>query len=389
MPLARELDRLELFLRNGDAVWVVNYEGALDVDALFRSYSELCRRHPVLLARIQPHKFGCTLHVPAENNPDFVVLHGDEECLQHAAVQNLDDTKSVARIVVIETTETAGYVLNVMSHSIADGANLFAMQNELWQVYTRIFNGLAVAPKIGASLPRSPCELLEERWGRGTTSAYPLSDPAYEELREFQGFLPRIVLGPDETNRMLQAARSHRISLRSFMCGGIVSLLRSYRKGASRVPMQCHSVLDLRRVVTPSVSPTETTNFLAFQHANVLVAKNAKPVEIGREVSSQLDKFSVGDPLLPEAPYLEDPALQTDVNNIGMLKPLDSPSGLKLKDRRPLVPWRPDARQSRYHFYTEGKHMTIMYNFPRTWSGSQQNEHSNELKCVLKEMCVE
>lgn len=346
--LQRYLDTEEISM-TGSAPWLVaEYQGQIDEDALARSFEMLCARHPVLRALIRHDACGYLLYVPSYHHPEFMVLDGDENTLQHEVnEQSWDPAHALARLILI-SNKTRGFVALRADHAIVDGHSMGAMFAELWDLYTGIIDGTEISVDPGGSLPSSGFALLEQRLGEIQTQPSPGRAETAATLEVCEALQRRIQLSEEDTSRLVAAARVLGTSVHALVCGAILVALRVQGSSTEPTPMACWSMVDLRNRVHPPVEATETTSF-GFRHkAELTVPLNGNPVTIGREIKEQLETAIARRELPPpDLSLLYSANLNTSlerhlatimVSNVGVIPRLAQPSNVVITDL--LIPTR-------------------------------------------------
>lgn len=347
LTLQRYLDDIEVRMMNAAPAQVAEYQGKLDREGLTRAFELLCVKYPVLRGRIRHDGHGYLLYVPPDHYPELVVLDGDVSTLRREANGLWDPARTVAQLILVRR-ETGGFVALRADHAIVDGRSWTAMFAELWRLYTDIVNGRDVSVEPGLSLPSSPYELLEQR--RGGIQSEPSSGPAATPNLPgyFKRLEGRVRLTEEDTSRLIASARAQKTSVHAFVCGAIVVALRDQGESSDPTPIVCLSFIDLRNRVTPPVAATESANLLSIHRATVTVPANANPVEIGREIKTQLDSASARGELRLINPSkvassgsetsVRDRFATVGVTNLGAVSRFDQPEELTITDWFRVVP---------------------------------------------------
>lgn len=340
MTLQRYLDNQEAQFIPAAGMLAVEYSGHVDEEALERAFDKVCIHHPVLRARIRSVGGRLLLYVPADYRRGIEVLDGDEYTLRCVANESWDVSHAVAQLVLIRGA-SRGYVALRLSVSITDGGLIRAALAELWRFYTDLVNGTEVSVEPGVSLPASPIDLLQRRAGVRLTPSLvdPTSSP---DAIEFSSPIERRVVLPDtDTTSLVNRAHQLKTSVHALLCGAVLVALRDCGRPTQPTPMVCWSPINLRSRVDPPVSATEVTSFGIRHRTELVVAKNADPVSVGREVKQQIDtaiarrelsQEPIQSPPAPVDTSLEQRLATVLVSNAGVTPRFSQPAGLTITD---------------------------------------------------------
>lgn len=289
--LQRNLDELEAGMMKYGGTFAVQCHGHVDVNAVCRAFRLLCRRHPVLLARIRSENGRYVLYVPRDAEPKIEVWEGDSHTLRSAGNAPWDPVRGVAMLIIV-TSPRRSFIGLRADHAIVDGHALERMLRELLVLVVELMAGKRVTVPRREFLPRSPVELWSERSLKreAKLKAYKGSVRKHAGDGEKSGTRERIVaLDEGETWRLLATARKSDVSVHGLLCGAILLALRLDDPIADAKLMMCISLVDLRQRVQPQVGALETTNFLGYQVSEVAVSRNSDPILIGREIRAQIE----------------------------------------------------------------------------------------------------
>lgn len=352
MPtLRRYLDGCEAPHVNAAPAHVAEYHGTLADGLLRAAFDALCRRYPLLCARVHAtagERY--VLSVSPGDRPEFVTVDGDEATLFGAVFGPWDAENAVARLIHVRG-EAGGFVGLRIDHSVVDGHSMRAIFDDLWCVYGELAGGAEIAElsvAVRPALPRSPAELLRERWFA--------PDPARDRrpggnpgrviglrVRPHQGYLR---LDRWDTSRLLTAARERGTTVHALICGAILVAQCAYGipEPTGPVRMVCLSPVNLRNRVSPPVGVTETTTFTRIHRAELGIPVDQDPVVVGRQLKRQLDRAIVDRDLLSVADLPDALATPVDtpldqrlaiaqVSNNGVVHaPLNPPPGVRITD---------------------------------------------------------
>lgn len=377
--LERYLTSIEAQFKGITAIPTVSYEGRIDEGILARALERLCRRHPVLSARIETDQHGQLLRAQPSLGTKLVVLDGDEGTLGELANTPLNPSTAVAQVVLVRNS-VGGLLGFRLDHSIVDASSAMSMFRELMEIYQSILNGVDPPPNPHLGIPVSPVDLLKERW-LSDDSTTEVEKPSFraEPVVTCRAINRSISLGVRETEQLVDAARKHETTVHALVCGVILSSLRDqfceFSKRAE--PMVCWSVVDLRRHVKPPVEATETTVFLGYHKADLSIPINADIGAVACDIRSQLDIALAGrkvslnpadvltyDMHRSRTPY----CTSIFVTNGGIIPSVPSPPGLQIRE---FVLPHPNEMVARrpipYRVLTYNSELKIMYSFPSSF----------------------
>lgn len=381
--LHRRLDILEKEMVLGrPQAFNIAFHGTIDVFAMNHAWNAICVRHPVLQGKIIEDSDGYALDSRPGDIPILFVCDGDENRLREEVFKPWNMEEALARLVLIRSRE-GGFLSLLFDHAIADATAIFSLLKKLWSLYSDILGGRDVSMKEICSLPRPPTELLRDRWGKVDIEEIQTPDatsfervpPAEDQIEPIHR---RLHLKREETTRLRKASRAHRISIHSLLCGAILVALRGQGVGQGSALMACWSMVDLRGRVDPPISPTETTNCLAFQLSEVLVGSD--PLEVSSMVNRQIESdiarkrvsFLMSSLRASRVQTeLEQHTANTSINNLRIVETFTQPSSLEITDFFITPP-----RYSTTPFPTHGAstydgHLSIFSSYPSTLFSSE------------------
>lgn len=295
VTLQRRLDDIEVHHLRAAPAYVAEYDGTVDDDALARSFRLLCARYPVLRARIGTADHDRIMRVVPGHHPDFVTGNGGEDSLLREVFGEWDPARAVVRLMNIRCA-TGGFVALRIDHAIIDGYGLRTMFDELWHIYYAVLSRSAVAVGNVDSLPAPPSAVLAQRWSHSAVSPPSTRGDCLDQrsggavqrrVRPIQGY---IRLDPNDTSRLVSAARAHRTSVHALICGAVLTAQRDHGpQGCIPARMRCLSPVNIRQRLVPPVAVADTTCLVGTHVADVSVSSAANPVDVGRTVKAQLD----------------------------------------------------------------------------------------------------
>ncbi|MGW1073680.1 phthiocerol/phthiodiolone dimycocerosyl transferase family protein [Streptomyces sp. NPDC002537] len=345
------------------AVLSCTVRGDLDEELLAAAFAAKVAEHPSLAARIGQHD-GAYAFQPLDDAdlPRLVVRPGGPTALMDEHNTPLPDGGHLVRAALLRGTTEHTFVLSV-DHTVTDGHSAIALHDAVWRAYAALADGLPLPAAAPGGLPAPATDRLpavtEEETERylarrvERTRRLPITALPYEAAGTGQPAgrhkvdVRRVLLGPDETARLLRHAKETGVSVH-----GLVSsaLLRTVRRrlgdGPGAKALGCMSPVDLRSRVTPPLA-REVMVPAVTSYLDVLeVAEDTDPLELGRQVVEHLhDAIERGD-YTHEARILgqvvRNPALLATtviVTNMGRVATPPAPRGLDITDVR-LIPVR-------------------------------------------------
>ncbi|WP_020500377.1 phthiocerol/phthiodiolone dimycocerosyl transferase family protein [Sciscionella marina] len=298
MGLRRYLDPTEVQHLGAAPAHVAEYRGAVDHRFLRQAFELLCLRHSVLRGRVETGRHGSLLYVEPGHRPEDIRARGDYEVLLRHAFGPWNPAHAMARLIHVRENG-GGFVALRIDHAIVDGCSLRAIFDELWEIYATTLRGIGTSIRPGASLPRSPEDLLAERW-RNLPDRSPLAQQQdWHRVPPHQGY---IRFDERDTGALIAAARDHGTTVHALIAGAVLGTQCDHgSRVAAPVPMICLSPVNLRSRVTPKATATETTALVEIHKAELAVRPDQDPYATGRELKEQLDSAITGRELLSAA----------------------------------------------------------------------------------------
>ncbi|WP_031468371.1 phthiocerol/phthiodiolone dimycocerosyl transferase family protein [Sciscionella sediminilitoris] len=298
MGLRRYLDPIEEQHLGAAPTHVAEYRGAVEHRYLRQAFELLCLRHPVLRGRVETGRHGSLLYVEPGHQPEDIRTRGDYEVLLRHAFGPWNPAHAMARLIHVRENG-GGFVALRIDHAIVDGHSLRAIFDELWEIYAETVRGIETSIGPGTSLPRSPQDLLAERW-RSLPDRFPLAQQEdWHRVPPHQGY---IRFDERDTAALLTAARDHGTTVHALIAGSVLGTQCAHGSRTSApVPMICLSPVNLRSRVIPAVTATETTALVKIHKAELAVRPDRAPYATGRELKAQLESAIAGRELLSPA----------------------------------------------------------------------------------------
>lgn len=220
--VTRKLDRIEkLFARTGNYPCdIAEYCGKLDENALVNAYSMLRLRYPALGARIIVERAECDFDPTRPTDEQVAFVEGDELTLRHA-IRDVRNKDQDASRLIIARNSSGGLVALCVNHALFDFPSFGFLFNELWHLYAQLIAGLGTPDSLEAVLPRSPEQIITERW-LGSPPIIPEQSLSVLRGRRSKRVTQRMIeFGVEETNEVIAAARSTNVSVHALVCSEI------------------------------------------------------------------------------------------------------------------------------------------------------------------------
>lgn len=337
--LQRYLDDREARGQNVAPVMAVECEGDVDERALARAFELLTVRYPVLRARVRKDGTGYLLYATEDHRPSLEVLEGDAHTARQVSERPWDLSNGVAQLMLIRSDGTRQFVAMRMDHAVVNGPSWMSMFTDLWRLYTAIVNGDDISVDPGTSLPRPPTELIEQHWEIGKHASPNAPDDRRSiTIRSYKVLQSQIHFDWEETTRLISAARTSKISVHALICGALLVSQRDH-VGSTRepAPMACFSAVSLHKRISRPIDATESTNFHRVHMAVTTVPAQGDPVEVGREIKTQLDAAIANHDLASTRPSqpetsIEERLASISVSNMGVLPTFAQPAALTITD---------------------------------------------------------
>lgn len=392
--MERKLDGLEWRDLNKPTAVHINYQGNLDVRALEESAKILSARYPTLQSRVRTEHEGASfVNEPASTLP-FAVYRMDGTDHLRQIGQEWDVERALAQIAVIKG-DFQGVVAMYTDHSIADGTVKVELFRNLWEIYSRLAQGIDEPLNINHVYPKSPSQILE---ASGIPSIQAETTLVTTQRPSTRSVLRQlyIVLSEEETHGLVRAARSRDMTVNSILCGVVMVAQRdAMRPIPAPVSMTCICPVNFRDHIQPRVGSTETTCFSGVHRSVVQVDPADDPIRVGTEAGRQLRSgISSGDPVrnllervagVVRAPT--EPSLRVaTVTNLGRLAPFATSPDLKLSDFN-LLTYAADIPNIGYAVYTYDSRLNIqVFYSPETCPPSEVDRVTSQVLSNLKQI---
>lgn len=373
--LGRYLDPLETLCVGHQIVYVVDYCGHLDADALEVAFQTLRTRHPVLCGRIHEKERGHVLLIePME-------CHG--RAVQEVSYVDLDEdidetwNPDVARLIFMEEDGKGRVILRV-DHSMIDGRAGLALLHELLRYYKRIVDRNEVPSVVAGKLPFPPYGRLLEYFRSEVMNPNNslVSRLSTRNVRSSRPLRRVRRMSPRTTADLVAIAQRRGSSVHALLCGAVMVAQRNAAKDyRGCATMACWTVVDMRSHVSPTIAPTDTSVFLANDLACVKVDREDDPISIGIAIKLHLDRSIarrslIFDPLSvgllgANDSTIDERVANAFISNKGNLPEFEVPAGLSIVDVRMFQTGK--SVLPYYGFSTYGGHLSIEFYYPMHW----------------------
>ncbi|KRE33148.1 acyltransferase [Mycobacterium sp. Soil538] len=272
-------------------------KGPMDADALSDAFDALLQAHPVLgghLEQLPDGKWEIVLDDLMHPGIEVVELSGDEP----APPLIFDQTQSLVHLRLTVRDGQAQPTLYI-HHSLADGHHQFSLVEELFSTYTDLVTTGTTRPVKVHPAPE-PLEVIlanrgvEKRPRSGLERllaamfAYELP-PSRRAPSDVNPVLPQLVpmeyctLSEQDTEKIIAFCRANKLGLNSLLSAAVLMAEWQVRN-TPNIPVPYVYPVDLRYLLTPPVSATESTNpvgiatYLAEIHPGTDVAALARDI---------------------------------------------------------------------------------------------------------------
>lgn len=322
--------------------------GPVDVELLDEAFEVLLEVHPALGARIETGEDGGFRIVADDLRPPGIVLASDP-----AAAAPFDQAQSLVRLVVDPRGDETAATLYV-HHALADGHHQFALIEELFGIYTDLATTGTVRPGPVRPAPASLETVLAERGiGKQRRSGLERFMPAMNAYdlppsrravtaerpdRPVRVPMVQHTLDAATTRALVDLSRAEKVSVNGIVSAAV--LLAEWRlRGGTAIPVPYIYPVDLRYVLSPTVSATACTNPVGVATYLAEIDGATDVLALGREVAetfrADLAEGVIQQSLLHFRPaYVGNPPGLPDVVMVtdnGVVPPVRTPPGVDLR----------------------------------------------------------
>ncbi|MEU1071164.1 MULTISPECIES: condensation domain-containing protein [unclassified Streptomyces] len=359
------------------AVLSCTVRGDLDEELLAAAFAAKVAEHPSLRCRIAVEDGVAVLQPLAEHEvPRLLVREGGPDSFTEEFNTPLPVGGPLARAVLLRGGDEHTVILSV-DHTITDGHSAIALQNALWDTYTRLAGDLPGAagryneewpapvsellPAVSATEAEEYLALRVERTRQRPVVCLPYEavgaqrPPGEPELG-----VRRLLLEAEDTERLRRFAKAEGVSVHGLIAAAALTAVRRRLGGEPGTrTLGCMSPVDLRARLDPPLAREVMVPAVTSCLDVLDVAHDADPLALARRVTENLHTaITRGDHLqelhlLPQVP--QHPALLATsviVTNMGRVPGPATPDGLQVTDVR-LAP-------AREHYFPEAGRGPVM-----------------------------
>lgn len=324
----------------GPVVATVSLRGQLDAAVLDRAARLLQRDYPLLRCDIRRSGDGVAL-VLAEEGSGLAVVAPGPDALANELNIPVEQDRPVSRIALYQGAESA--VLSLAGDHAASDARLNTLLlHRLVGYYADLLRGQEPAPTGRLAFEGSLEDVLLARYDPSPVPPVPDADPPLTLAIEAAapGALAVRSFGYDQatTAALIAAARRSGISLTNLLSGAMACAVRAqFSADAGPMPVSPAFAVDLRPRVVPPIAPDAPFCCVARQVCAVRVDTDDQPVEVGRQIGTQLqaalEQNEIQRRLLAQrlaGRPLPLPPISFMVSNIGIVEDYQAPDGLRV-----------------------------------------------------------
>ncbi|MCH9667597.1 MAG: phthiocerol/phthiodiolone dimycocerosyl transferase [Actinomycetia bacterium] len=278
-------------------------DGPLDADALSEAFDALLQAHPVLgghLEQASDGRWEIVLDDLMHPGIEVVELDGDAE----PPPLIFDQTASLVHFRLTIRDGQAQPTLYI-HHSLADGHHQFSLIEELFSTYTDLVTTGSAPPVTIHSAPE-PLEVILANRGvekkprsglerlLAAMFAYDLP-PSRRAPSEVNPVLPQRVpmehctLSEQDTENIIKFCRAHKLGLNSLLSAAVLMAEWELRK-TPNIPVPYVYPVDLRYLLSPPVSATESTNPVGIATYLAEIEQGTDVVELARDINQTFKK---------------------------------------------------------------------------------------------------
>lgn len=326
-------------------------EGPLDTDALSDAFDALLQAHPVLgghLEQVSDGRWEIVLDDLMHPGMEVVELDSDAE----APALIFDQTVSLVHLRLTVRDGKAQPTLYI-HHSLADGHHQFSLIEELFSTYTDLVTTGTTRPATVHSAPE-PLEVILANRGVQKKARSGLErllaamfvydlPPSRRTSSDVNPVLPQRVpmryckLSEQDTENIINFCRAHRLGLNSLLSAVVLMAEWQLRK-TPNIPVPYVYPVDLRYLLSPPVSATESTNPVGIATYLAEIERGTDVVALARDINDTF-KTDIADGVIQQSflhfspQYVGNPPGLPDVvmfTDNGVVPQLRTPPGLEL-----------------------------------------------------------
>ncbi|MFM9034241.1 MAG: phthiocerol/phthiodiolone dimycocerosyl transferase family protein [Mycobacterium sp.] len=358
-------------------------EGTLDIDALQDAFDLLLQAHPVLnghLEKAPDGRWEIVLDELMHPGLEVIELHGPD---QTAPAPLFDQTAAFVQLRVIVRDGRAQPTFYI-HHSLADGHHQFSLIEELFLFYTDLVTTGTARPVTVHPVPDSLEKVLADR-GVGKRERSGLErflpalfkyelPPSRRAASETNPAVPQLIpmvsctLGIAESEKIIDFCRANKLGLNSLLSAVILTAEWQVRE-TPNIPVPYVYPVDLRYVLSPPVSATESTNPVGIATYLAQIRKDTDVADLARDINETF-KNDIADGVIQQsflhfspqyagnAPGLPDVVMFTDN---GIVPAIPTPPGLEVTGSHGELYFAVGAGIEIYTAKIFGGHLEIEY----------------------------
>lgn len=326
-------------------------DGPVDTDAMSDAFDLLLQAHPVLgghLEQTPDGKWEIVLDDLMHEGIEVVELAGDAT----APPLIFDQTAALVHFRLTIRDGKAQPTLYI-HHSLADGHHQFSLIEELFATYTDLVTTGSSKPVTVHSAPEPLEVILAERGVEKKTRSglerllaamfvYDLP-PSRRAPSDANPVLPQLVpmefckLSEQDTENIIGFCRANKLGLNSLLSAAVLMAEWTLRK-TPNIPVPYVYPVDLRYLLSPPVSATESTNPVGIATYLAEIQQGSDVVALARDINDTF-KQDIADGVIQQSflhfspqyagnpPGLPDVVMFTDN---GIVPPMRTPPEMKL-----------------------------------------------------------
>jgi hypothetical protein len=324
----------------GPVVASANLQGQVDAAVMDRAARLLQRDYPLLRCSIRQSDDGVALVLSEESSGLALGAAGPDVLATELNIR-LEQDRPVSRISLYQAEESA--VLNLAcDHAASDARLNMLLLHRLLDYYTDLLRGVTPAPTGRAAFEGSledvllagyeprPVPAVEDA-DQPLTLAVDAAAPGPLAVRSFS-------YDQVTTAGLAAAARRGGVSITNLLSGALACAVRAqFSADAGPMPVSSAVAVDLRPRVVPPIAPDAPFCCVARQVCSVRVDAADQPVEVGRQIGTQLqtalEQNQIQHRLLAQrlaGRPLPLPPISFLVSNIGIVEDFHTPDGLRV-----------------------------------------------------------
>ncbi|MDZ4234183.1 MAG: phthiocerol/phthiodiolone dimycocerosyl transferase [Dietzia sp.] len=278
-------------------------KGAVDVDAMADAFDALLQAHPVLgghLEQAPDGRWEIVLDDLMHAGIEVVELQGDAP----APPLIFDQTTSLVHFRLTIRDGEAQPTLYI-HHSLADGHHQFSLVEELFSTYTDLVTTGTSRPVTVHSAPEALEVILADRGVEkkprsglerllAAMFVYDLP-PSRRASSDVNPALPQRVpmefckLTEQETENIIAFCRANKLGLNSLLSAAVLTAEWQLRK-TPNIPVPYVYPVDLRYLLSPPVSATESTNPVGIATYLAEINSGTDVVDLARDINDTFKK---------------------------------------------------------------------------------------------------